>query len=198
MNKANGGDGILLSYLISQRWYGQSVALNMPANLETQQWPQDWEGQFSFQSQRRPMPKNVQITIQLHSFYMTARIKLKILQARLQQDRNRELPRVQAGIRKLRGTRDQIANICWIIEKAREFQANIYFCFIEYAKTFDSVDYNKLWEILNEREHQTALPASWETCTQVKKQQLDWRWNNRLVPNWERRPSRMYIVNLFI
>ena len=118
------------------------------------------EGQFSFQSQRRPMPKNVQITIQLHSFYMPARIKLKILQASLQQYRNWELPRVQAGIRKRRGTRDQIANICWIIEKAREFQANIYFCFIEYAKAFDSVDYNKLWEILNEMgipDHLTCL-----------------------------------------
>ena len=72
---------------------------------------------------------------------------LKILQARLQQYVNRELPDVQAGFRKGRGTRDQIANICWIMEKAREFQKNIYFCFIEYAKAFDSVDHNKLWKI---------------------------------------------------
>ena len=69
---------------------------------------------------------------------------LKILQARLQQFVNRELPDVQAGFRKRRGTRDQIANICWIIEKAREFQKNIYFCFIDYAKAFDCVDHNKL------------------------------------------------------
>ena len=69
---------------------------------------------------------------------------LKILQARLQQYVNRELPDVQAGFRKGRGTRDQIANICWIIEKAREFQTNIYFCFIDYAKAFDCVDHNKL------------------------------------------------------
>ena len=75
---------------------------------------------------------------------------LKILQARLQQYVNRELPDVQAGFRKGRGTRDQIANICWIIDKAREFQKNMYFCFIDYAKAFDCVDHNKLWKLLKE------------------------------------------------
>ena len=75
---------------------------------------------------------------------------LKILQARLQQYMNHELPDVQAGFRKGRGTRDQIANIHWIIKKAREFQKNIYFCFIDYAKTFDCVDHDKLWKILKE------------------------------------------------
>ena len=75
---------------------------------------------------------------------------LKILQARLQQYVNCELPDVQAGFRKSRGTRDQIANICWIIEKAREFHKNMYFCFIDYAKTFDCVDHNTLWKILKE------------------------------------------------
>ena len=85
---------------------------------------------------------------------------LKILQAGLQQYMNRELPDVQAGFRKGRGTRDQIANIHWIIEKAREFQKNIYFCFIDYAKAFDSVDHNKLWKILKEMgilDHLTSL-----------------------------------------
>ena len=76
---------------------------------------------------------------------------LKIPQARLQQYVNHELPDVQAGFRKGRGTRDQIANIRWIIEKAREFQKNIYFCFIDYAKAFDCVDHNKLWKILKDR-----------------------------------------------
>ena len=75
---------------------------------------------------------------------------LKILQARLQQYVNRELPDVQAGFRKGRGTRDQMANICWIMEKAREFQKSIYFCFIAYPKAFDCVDHNKLWKILKE------------------------------------------------
>ena len=85
---------------------------------------------------------------------------LKILQARLQQYMNRELANVQADFRKGRGTRDQIANICWIIEKAREFQKNISFCFIEYAKTFDCVDHNELWKILSEvvmPDHLTCL-----------------------------------------
>ena len=85
---------------------------------------------------------------------------LKILQARLQQYVNRELPDVQAGLRKSRGTRDQIANICWIIEKAREFQKNIHFCCIDYAKAFDCVDHNKLWKILKEMgipDHLTCL-----------------------------------------
>ena len=92
---------------------------------------------------------------------------LKMLQARLQQYMNRELPDVQAGFRKDRGTRDQIANISWIIKKAREFQKNIYFCLIDYTKAFDYVDHNKLWNIL-----QTTWPASWEICMQVRKQQL--------------------------
>ena len=81
---------------------------------------------------------------------------LKILQARLQQHVNRELPDVQGGFRKGRGTRDQIANTDWIIKKARELQKNIYFCFIDYAKAFDCVDHNKLWKILTRWEHQTT------------------------------------------
>ena len=98
---------------------------------------------------------------------------LKILQARLQQYMNYELPDVQAGFRKGRGSRDQIANICWIIEKARVFQKNIYFCFIDYAKAFDCVDHNKLWRILKEMGIPDPWPASWETCMQVRKQQLE-------------------------
>ena len=85
---------------------------------------------------------------------------------------NHELPDVQAGFRKSRGTRDKIANIGWIINKAREFQKNIYFCFIDYAKAFDSVDHNKVWKILR-WEYQTTLPASWEICMQVRKQQFE-------------------------
>ena len=98
---------------------------------------------------------------------------LKILQARLQQYVNRELPDVQAGFRKGRGTRDQIANIRWIIEKAREFQKNICFCFIDYVKAFDCVDHNKLQKILKETGIPDHLTASWETCMQVRKQLLE-------------------------
>ena len=86
---------------------------------------------------------------------------------------NHELPVVQAGFRKGRGTTDQIANIHWIMEKAREFQKNIYFCFIGYAKAFDCVDHNKLWEILKEMGIPDHLSASWEICMQVRKQQLE-------------------------
>ena len=86
---------------------------------------------------------------------------------------NKEEIDVQAGFRKGRGTRDQIANIHWIIKKAREFQKNIYFCFIDYAKAFDYVDQNKLWKILEDMGIQTTWPASWETYMQVRKQQLE-------------------------
>ena len=99
---------------------------------------------------------------------------LKILQARLQQYVNQELPDVQAGFRNGRGTRDQIANIHWIIEKASKLQKNIYFCLIDYAKAFDCVDHNRLWKILQEMWiPDLTLPASWETCMQVKKHQLE-------------------------
>ena len=106
----------------------------------------------------------------------------------------------QAGFRKGRGTTGQIANICWIIEKTREFQKNIYFCFIDYAKVFDCVDHNKLWKILKEMGIQDHLtwPASWEICLQGKKQQLELDMNNRLVPNRKRSTSRLYIVTLLI
>ena len=97
---------------------------------------------------------------------------LKILQARLQQYVNGELPDVQAGFRKGRGTRDQIANIHWIIKKRTEFQKNIYICFIDYAKAFDCAGHNKLWKFCKRWEYQTTWPASWETCMQVRKQQL--------------------------
>ena len=102
------------------------------------------------------MPKNAQIVLISHA----SKVMLKILQARLQQYVNSELPDVQAGFRKGRGTRDQIANILWIIEKAREFQKNIYFCFIDYTKALDCVDHKKTWKIFKRWEYQTTLPTS--------------------------------------
>ena len=103
------------------------------------------------------MPKNAQSTAQLALISHASKVMLKILQARLQQHMNRELPDVQAGFRKGRETRDQIAKICWIIKKTREFQKNIYFCFIDYSKACDCVDHNKLWKILKEMEIQDHL-----------------------------------------
>ena len=121
---------------------------------------------------------------------------LTILQARLQQYVNHELPFIQAGFRKDRGTRDQIANICWFMEKAREFQKNIYFCFIDYAKAFDCVDHNKLWKILQEMgtpDHLTCLLRN----LYAGQEAWNWTWN-RLVSNRKRSMSRLYIVTLFI
>ena len=101
------------------------------------------------------MSNNVQTTAQLHSSHVS-KVMLNIFQARLQQYVNHELPYVQAGFRKGRGTRDQIANICWIIEKARGFQKNIYFCFIDNAKAFACLNHNKLWKFLKRWDYQTT------------------------------------------
>ena len=132
----------------------------MPANLENSAVAIGLE-KISFHS--NPKERQCQRIFKLvHkcTHTLASKVMLKILQARLQQYVNHELPDVQAGFRKGRGTRDQISNICWIIEKARKFQKNIYFCFIDYAKAVDCVDHNKLWKILKEIEYQTTLPAS--------------------------------------
>ena len=117
----------------------------MPANLENSAVATGLE-KVSFHSNPKECSNYCTIALISHA----SKIMLKILQARLQQYLTRELPDVQAGFRKGRGTRDQIANICWTMEKSREFQKSIYFCFIDYAKAFDCVDYNKLWKILKE------------------------------------------------
>ena len=101
-------------------------------------------------------------------------------------------------LEKAKEPRDQIANVHWIIEQAREFQKNIYFCFINYAKAVDCVDHNKLCKLWKKRwEYQTTWPAFWETGMQAKKQQ-NWTWKDGLVQNWERNMSRLYIVTLLI
>jgi len=139
----------------------------------TQQWPQDWKRLVFI-----PIPKkgNAKECSNYHTISLishASKIMLKILQVRLQQYMNRELPDVQAGFRKGRGTRDQIANFCWIIKKASKFQKNIYFCFTDYAKAFDCVDHNRLWKFWKRWEYQTTWPASWEICMQIRKQQLE-------------------------
>ena len=113
---------------------------------------------------------------------------------------NREIPDVQAGVRKGRGTRDKIANTHWIIEKAREFPKNIYFCFIDYAKAFDCVDHNKLWKILKEMGMNTRPPdlPSETSVFRSGNNSWNWTWNNRLVPNRKRSTSGLYIVTLLI
>ena len=131
------------------------------------------KGQFSFQSQRKAMPKKCSNYCTVALISHTIKVMLKILQARLQQYVNRELPDVQAGFRKGRGIRDQIANKCWISGKSREFQKNIYFWFIDYTKAFDwwiTINCGKFWK---RWEYQTTWPASWETCMQVRNQLLE-------------------------
>ena len=123
---------------------------------------------------------------------------LKILQARLQQYMNHELPDVQAGFRKGRETRNQIANICWVIKRAREFQENIYFCFIDYVKAFDCVDHNKLWKILKEMGISDHLTCLFRNLYAGQEATVRTGLNNRLVPNRERSTSRLYIVTLLI
>ena len=117
---------------------------------KTQQWPKGWKRSVFTQIPKKGNAKECSNYCTIALISHASNVMLKILQGRLQQYMNRELPDVQAGFRKGRGTRDQIANICWIINKAREFQKNIYFCFIDYAKDFDCVDHNKLWKILKE------------------------------------------------
>ena len=125
-----------------------------------------------------------------------SKVTLKILQDRLQKYVNREFPDVQAGFRKGRGTRDQVANIHWITEKPREFQKK-HFCFTNYAKAFDCVDHNKLWKILQENTRPPYLPPEKSACRSRSNSQ-NWTWNNRPVQDWEKSMLRLYIVTLLI
>ena len=131
-----------------------------------QQWPQDWERSVFIPIPKKGNAKECSNYRALISH--TSKVMLKILQARLQWYMNRELPDVQAGFRKSRGTRDQIANICWITKKARKSQKNI--CFIDYVKAFDCVDHSKLWEILKETgipDHLTCLLRNLYACQEA-------------------------------
>ena len=161
MNKTSGGDGIPVELFQILKDDAVNVLHSLCQQIwKTQQWPQDWK-----MSGFIPIPKkgNAKECSNYHTIALishASKAMLKILQARLQQNVNHDLPDVQAGFRKGRGTRDQIVNNCCIIEKAREFQKNIYFCFTDYAKYFDYVDHNKPWKILKEMgipDHLTCL-----------------------------------------
>ena len=161
MTKASGGDRIPVELFKIVQGDAVKVPHSMGQQIwKTQQWLQDWKWSVFI-----PIPKKGNAkeslnycTIALISH--SSKVVFKILQARLQQYWNQELPDVPTGFRKVRGTRDQIANICWIMEKAREFQKNIYFHFIDCTKAFDCVDHNKLWTVLKEMgipDHLTCL-----------------------------------------
>ncbi|KAM7244469.1 hypothetical protein CapIbe_005077 [Capra ibex] len=144
-NKASGDDGIPVELFQILKEDAVKVLHSICQQIwKTQQWSQDWERSVFFPIPRKGNAKECLNYRSIALISHTSKLMLKILQARLQQCMNHELPDVQAGFRKGRGARDQIANIHWIIEKVREFQKNIYFCFIDYAKAFDYVDHNKL------------------------------------------------------
>ena len=154
-NKASEGDGIPVE--LFQILKDDAVKVLNPICQQiwkTQQWPQEWKRAVFIPIPKKGNAKECSNYRTIALISHTNRVILKILQARLQQYMNCELPDVQAGFRKGRGTKDQIANIRWIMEKAREFQKNIYFCFTNYAKTFDCRKFFKRWE------YQTTLPAS--------------------------------------
>ena len=167
---------------------------------KTQQWPRDWKRSVFIPIPKKGSAKECSNYCTIALISHASKVILKILQAKFQQYVNRELsdvlnPDVQAGFKKGRGTRDQIANIHWIIKKAREFQKNIYFCFIDYAKAFDCVDHNKLWNILQVRRI-ADLTCLLRNLYAGQEATNSWNltWNNGLVPNWK----RLYIVILLI
>ena len=160
-NKAIGGDGIPFELVQILKDDAVKMQISICQQIwKTQQWPQDWKRSVFIPIPKKDNAKECSNYRKSALISLASKVMLKILQARLQQYMNCELPDVQAGFRKGRGTRDQIANICWILKKAREFQKNIYLCFIDYVKAFDCVDHNKLWETLQEMripDHLTCL-----------------------------------------
>ena len=195
-NKARRGDGIPVELFQILKDHAVKALHSICQQIwKTQLRPQDWKRSFFI-----PIPKkgNAKECSNYHTIVLishASKVMLKILQVRLQQYLNHEIPDTQAGFRKGRGIRDQIANIHWIIGKAREFQKNIYFCFIDYAKIFDCVDQNKLWKILKEMEipdHLTCLLrnlyAGQEATVRTEHGTTDRK----------RYTSRLYIVTLLI
>ena len=161
MNKTSGSDGIPVKLFQILKDDAVKVLHSICQQIwKTQQWPQDWKRSAFIPIRKKGNAKECSNYPTIALISHTSKVMLKILQARLQQYINHELPYVQPGFREGRGTRDKIANICWIMEKARELQKNIYLCFVGYAKAFDCVDHNKLWTILPEMgipDHLTCL-----------------------------------------
>ena len=150
-NKASGGNGIPVELFQILKDDAVKVLYAISQQIwETQQQPQDWKRSVFILILKKGNAKECSNYCTIALISHASKVMLKILQARLQQYVNCKLPDVQARFRKGKGTRDQITNIHWIVKKAREFQKNIYFCFIDYAKAFDCVDHNKLWKIRQE------------------------------------------------
>ena len=174
VNKASRSDGISAELFQILKHDAVKVLHSICLQIwKTQQCPQDWERSVFIPIPKKGNAKKCSNYCTIALISHTSKVMLKILQARFQQYMNCELPDVQAGFRKGGGTRDQIANIRWIIKKANEFQKNIYFCFIDYAKAFDCVDYDKLWKILKEMGISDHLTCLLRNMYAVKKQQLE-------------------------
>ena len=171
MNKASGGDGIPVELFQILKDDAVKVLHSICQQIwKTQQWPQDWKISVFIPIPKKGNAKECSNYCTIAFISHPSKVTLKILQARLQQYLNQELSDVPAGFRKGRGTRDQIANICWIIEKAIEFQKNIYFCFIGYITAFDCVHHNKLWKIPKEMvipDHLTCLMRNLCACQEA-------------------------------
>ena len=181
-NKASGGDGIPVEFWQILKDDAVKVLHSIFQQIwKTQQWPQDWKRSVFIPIPKKGNAKECSHHCTIALISHARKVMLKVLQAKLQQYMNHELRDVQVGFRKGRGTRDQIANISWIIEKAREFQKNIYFCFTDYAKAFDCVDHNELWKIMKEMgisDHLTCLLrnlyAGQEATVQTRHGTTDW------------------------
>ena len=192
MNKTSGDDGIPVVLFQILKDDAVKVLNSICQEIQkAQQWPQGWKRSVFIPIPKKGNAKECSNCCTISFISHASKLMLKILQGRLQQNVNCELPDVQAGLRKGRGTRDQIVNIHWIIEKAREFQKNINFCFIDYFEAFDCVDHNKLWKILKEMGipgHLTCLLRNLyvQISGMRNRSSQNWTWNNRLVPNWER------------
>ena len=202
MNKASGGDGFPVELFQILKGNAVKILHSLCQQAwKTQQWPKDLKRSVFIPIPKKGIAKECSNYRTIALISHTSRVMYKILQARFQQYMNCELPDVQPGFRKGRGTRDQIVNIHWIIEKAREFQKNVYFCFIDYTKAFDCMDHNKLWKILQEMgilNHLTCLLRNLYAGQEATVQQQNWTWNDRLVQNREKSMSRLCIVILLI
>ena len=191
MNKASRGDRIPVELFQILKDDAVKVVHSMCQQIwETQQWPQDWKRSVFIPIPKKGNAKECSNYRTIALISLVSKVMIKILQARLQQYVNCELPDVQAGFRKGRGTRGQSANTRWIIEKAREFQKKIYFCFIDYAKAFDCVDHNKMRKILKEMgipDHLTCLPrnlyAGQEATVRTGHGKIDWFQTGKEVVN---------------
>ena len=197
MNKTSGGDEIPVELFQILKDDAVKVLHSICQQFwKTQQWPQDCKRSVFIPVPKKGNAKECSNYCTFALVLYASKLMLKILQARLsvQQYVNQEFPDVHAGCRKGRGTRDQIANIFWIIEKEREFQRNMYFCFIDYARAFDCLDHNKLEN--SERDGSIRppdLPLEKSVCRSGSNS-YNWTWNNRLGPS----TSRLLIVTLLI